>query len=219
MGKEKSLEQLKQEYLNDPVEFLRIEKQELDGVGGPPVQKVVLIDDNEIFVKLSTNLDYFKNKGLDMYEVLHGVIHSKVEDVVYISNRISFCFPNQMAQISLTPENDGICISKVVLNPNMEHKPGTGTSLMVLFYMWLINTLEDLPPMYLECMGHINWGQNLLSYPYSKQTKFFRKFGFRVIEYKKGNEKYDESPYGQMKFFPDKFDFELFAQDLMTKMG
>ena len=140
MEKEKRLEQLKQEYLNDPLEFLKEVREVLDGAGGPIVQKVVFVDDNEIFVKLTTNFDYFKNKGLDMYEVLHDVTHSKVDEVVYISNRVSFCFPNQMGQISFTPENDGICISKVILNPDMEQKPGTGTALMYLFYLFLINT-------------------------------------------------------------------------------
>jgi len=220
MGKEKSYEETKQEYLNDPVAFLKNEKEMMGtNIGGPPVQKVVLIDDNEIFLKLSRNLDYFKNKGFVMYETLLGPIHSKVEDVVYISNRISLGFPNQSAQISLTPENDGICISKVILNPNMKQKPGAGTGIMLLFYMFLINTLGELPPMYLECTGHVNWGDKLFSYPYSKQTRFFRKFGFRVIEFNKGNEKEDESNYCQMKFFLDKFDFEEVTKGLMTKVG
>jgi hypothetical protein len=218
--KEKSYEEIKQEYLKDPVAFLKNEKEMFnDSIGGPPVQKVVFIDDNEIFVKLSRNLDYFKDKGFVMYELLVGPIHSQVEEVVYISNRISLAFPKQSAQIALTPENDGICISKVILNPNMKQNLGAGTGIMLLFYMWLIKTLGDFPPMYLECAGNINWGDKIIHYPYSKQTKFFRKFGFRVIEFDKGDEKEGESNYCQMKFFPDKFDFEEVTKGLTTKMG
>jgi hypothetical protein len=205
-----TLKEVKEDYLKDPQSYIK----ECDDmiISGPPTKHVEFIEDNDIFTKLLSNVKWWEGED-KMHEIEVTVVHSKVEDTIYISNRISLVFINQSGQICLTPENDGVCISKVVLNPNLPHKKGLGTILMTLFYKWLLVTLDELPPMYVECMGHINWGKKLIEYPYSLQTRFFRKFGFRVIEYKQGDGK-GLSDYCQMKFFTEKFDIEKIYEQI-----
>ena len=197
------LEELKQEYLKDPVAHIKQHNEDAKEFNcGCAIKKVVFVEDNKIFTTLSNNLEWWSQFDMDECEV--DVINSQVEDEVYISNRIKLGFKNNIGVITLTPEKDGICISKVILNPYMGVKRGTGSVFMGQLYRWILDTLNDFPPMYLECMGRINWGNQMFEYPYSLQTKFFRKFGFRVVDFKKGNGK-NVNNYCQMKFFKEKY--------------
>ena len=67
----------------------------------------------------------------------------------------------------------------------------------------------------LECVGSIGFGENALQSSISQQTKFFRKFGFRVSKDRK--DKYGNLTYVQMMYDEDKFDPSIVMNELKDK--
>lgn len=80
-------------------------------------------------------------------------------------------------------QGDSIEISRVWVNP-MNHRNGIGSMLMNLLFE-LIQFSESEPSSYfLECTGAVGLGDNAQTIGIDIQSRFFRKFGFRV-DYRK----------------------------------
>jgi hypothetical protein len=62
---------------------------------------------------------------------------------------------------------------------------GMGTQLMNDFLKFVGALLGHVPLIYLECTGAVGWKETRVNYDISEQTRFFRKFGFRVKNGKK----------------------------------
>ena len=62
---------------------------------------------------------------------------------------------------------------------------GMGTQLMNDFLKFVGALLGHVPLIYLECTGAVGWKETRVNYDLSEQTRFFRKFGFRVKNGKK----------------------------------
>lgn len=86
------------------------------------------------------------------------------------------------SHIRISPHGDSIEISRVWVDPNL-HGKGIGTALVELIMngLWFLNDFKP-PKVMLEVTGFVGTGKNEQSIPISKQCKFFRKFGFRVVE-------------------------------------
>ncbi len=78
---------------------------------------------------------------------------------------------------------DGIEITRVLVGNGYTGK-NIGSYLMHTLFLFLIETLGYIPPIFLECTGKINYGDTIVENPIQNQTKFFRKFGFRVTNKK-----------------------------------
>ena len=74
---------------------------------------------------------------------------------------------------------NGIEISRIWVTHSNQGK-GLGSKLMELLFQFLEDVLGEIPPLYLECNGSIGFGEEKEFTSISKQTSFFRKFGFRV---------------------------------------
>ena len=77
------------------------------------------------------------------------------------------------------------------------------TMLMNLFLSLTLVSIERFPEIELECTGNLNVGSKVIMNPISSQTKFFRKFGFRVVK--------EESEYPE--YVKMKFDFSKFVEN------
>jgi hypothetical protein len=75
--------------------------------------------------------------------------------------------------------NDGIELGTILVS---ESGKGIGTYLMrVMFQILLLNNNNKLPSkIKLDCVGSLGSGLNRIESSISEQTRFFRKFGFRV---------------------------------------
>jgi hypothetical protein len=80
-------------------------------------------------------------------------------------------------------QNDGIELSRIWV-AEQNQRQGKGSFLMNLFFDFLKEVLGFIPTIFLECTGGVGVGQNALSMDISMQTKFFRKWGFRVNDKK-----------------------------------
>ena len=92
-------------------------------------------------------------------------------------NRIRIETP--VGHMCIAPHNNGLELTRIIVD---EQGKGNGTTLMKLFFYLIGQSgldLETLPIM-LECVGSVGAGSNYVKSNISVQTKFFRKFGFRV---------------------------------------
>lgn len=100
--------------------------------------------------------------------------------------------------LRVCPYKNGLEISKIMVNEKHRGK-GIGEYMMLGFFLMCITVDIDIlsTPLMLECTGQTGITKSDLQ----KQTKFFRKFGFRV-DHKVS--RYEDS-YVQMNLIPDKF--------------
>lgn len=93
-------------------------------------------------------------------------------------NRILIETP--FAHISINSYMNGLEISRIMVTD--QKGKGHGTFLMKLFFNILREAKLDLQtlPIMLECVGAVGGGSNYQQSDLASQTKFFRKFGFRV---------------------------------------
>ena len=84
--------------------------------------------------------------------------------------------------IGIVPHGKGLKISRLYIKPEHQGK-GMGTMLMDIFLTMLIEIGSDFN-IVLETTGFVGMGENELHTPISEQTRFFRKFGFRVVQSK-----------------------------------
>ena len=94
--------------------------------------------------------------------------------------------------------SEGIEITGILVDETHKGK-NIGSFLMNTLFIFLLETLGYIPPIFLECTGKINNGNDWIENPIQNQTKFFRKFGFRVTV-----SKYYPN-YVRMDHFQDKF--------------
>jgi hypothetical protein len=118
--------------------------------------------------------------------------------------------------VTICPFGDtGMEISSIVVNGQRGNGMG---SVMMLHMLSLISDpffVGGCNDIMLECVGSIGFGENALQSSISQQTKFFRKFGFRVSKDRK--DKYGNLNYVQMMYDEDKFDPSIVMNELKDK--
>ena len=139
------------------------------------------IENNSIFDKLVDNLSWFHdlpNFDASVYEV-----NSRVEKItgkwsVKVHNCITIKLPcNSYVRISSYGKKS-IELTNINVKGNL-HK-GMGTILMLTLFMFLKDTLGELPNIVLECTGNLIADGIEFNNTVQIQSRFFRKFGFRV---------------------------------------
>jgi hypothetical protein len=163
------------------------------------------VEANKVFTELQNNLSTFSE--------LTGTIpsYSSCDDIISLVEKngkfffydhptISLVLPNHgNSIIRIAPNGStGIEITRILVDEPHKGK-NIGSFLMNTLFLFLIETLGCIPPIFLECTGRINNGIEWIENPIQNQTKFFRKFGFRVTV-----SKYYPS-YVRMDHFQDKF--------------
>lgn len=216
--------ELKQSYSNNRLSFLQGIKSSFKKSGQAINPKVVYFevgDTNQCFTKICENQDkaielLCEGIGLpkDFIEIDCGVVRSNVDTILRIHPNIRIQFGN--SYMTLSPlGNDGIEISSIVVNGPRGN--GMGTVMMLSLLGMITDPFFniDLNNIMLECVGSIGFGENAQKSSISQQTKFFRKFGFRVSKDRK--DKYGVLNYVQMMYDETKFDMDLVYSELKDK--
>lgn len=216
--------ELKQSYSNNKLSFLKDIKSSFKESGQAINPKVVYFevgDTNQCFTKICENQDKAIellcegfNLPKDFIEITCGVVRSNVDTILRVHPNIRIEFGNSYMTISPLG-NDGIEIASIVVNG--ERGNGMGTVMMLSFLGMVTSPFFniDLNNIMLECVGSIGFGENALKSSISQQTKFFRKFGFRVSKDRK--DKYGNLNYVQMMYDETKFDMDLVYRELVNK--
>jgi hypothetical protein len=216
--------ELKKSYSNNKLSFLKDIKTSFKESGQAINPKVVYFevgDTNQCFTKICENQDkaielLCEGIGLpkDFIEIDCGVVRSNVDTILRVHPNIRIQFGN--SYMTLSPlGNDGIEISSIVVNGPRGN--GMGTVMMLSLLGMITDPFFniDLNNIMLECVGSIGFGENALQSSISQQTKFFRKFGFRVSKDRK--DKYGVLNYVQMMYDETKFDMDLVYSELKDK--
>lgn len=112
------------------------------------------------------------DKILTVVEMKNGV-------KLKVHNYLFFELPDG-SHLRISPfGSDQIEVSRIWVHPNHINQ-GLGSEMMNLLLEFIRDTLGFVPPLFLECTGSVGLGENNQESPISKQTAFFRKFGFRV---------------------------------------
>ena len=98
-------------------------------------------------------------------------------------NCITLILPDESIIRFSSYGQDGVELTRVWVKEE-NHKRGQGSYLMQIFFKFIEETIGFIPTIFLECTGEVGLGKNAISMNISDQTKFFRKFGFRVNERK-----------------------------------
>jgi hypothetical protein len=216
--------ELKQSYSNNKLSFLKDIKTSFKQSGQAINPKVVYFevgDTNPSFTKICENQDkaielLCEGIGLpkDFIEIDCGVVRGNVGDILRIHPTIRIQFGSSTMTIAPLG-NDGIEIASIVVNGPKGN--GMGTVMMLSFLGMITDPFFniDLNNIMLECVGSIGFGDQALKSSISQQTKFFRKFGFRVSKDKK--DKYGMLTYVQMMYDETKFDMDLVYNELKDK--
>ena len=180
-----SYENAYQSYLKNPKQFLGKLKGK-DNMGNPSNINIVKFEfqtDNEPYeafreVCLNLNNETLENYvSVDEQFIASTIAISRGKSIMRQHNRIRIETPG--GHICIAPHNDGLEVTRIIVD---EQGKGEGTILMKMFFYLIVEAgldLETLPIM-LECVGCVGGGSNYVESNISAQTKFFRKFGFRV---------------------------------------
>jgi hypothetical protein len=201
-----TLEQFKTDFEKDKIGF----KKKFERALKKKIDAVEIINNNADFDKLLTNIlafefiiNTYKNYQIkiESKEFLTFVERKKGSVLKYANTLTIFLDDGSHIRCSSFKE-DSIEISRVWVNP-MNHRNGIGSMLMNLLFE-LIQFSESEPSSYfLECTGAVGLGDNAQTIGIDVQTKFFRKFGFRV-DYRK-----EYPQYVTMVLKPDKLNKAL----------
>ena len=168
------------EFLKNKNKFIREMKKSYNDVG-LKVDTVDVIPNNDVYLTLS---NYIMNTKLDegiqneTYLINSRVqIHKKFN--VKIRNSVTIGLANGSHLRFCPYKNNGIEISRVYVKKANQNN-GDGTLLMNLFFNSILTSLKQFPVIILECTGQVGFGETLIINNIQNQTKFFRKFGFRV---------------------------------------
>jgi GNAT superfamily N-acetyltransferase len=163
------------------------------------------VESNEVFIALQNNVNALSE--------LTGSFpsHSFLEDAISAVGKngkfyekshpsIALSLPNHgNSEIKIAPNGtNGIEIYRIIVHESYQGK-NIGSFLMNTLFCFFIETLGFIPPVFLECTGDISFEDRMVENPIQNQTKFFRKFGFRVTV-----SKYYPY-YVRMDHFQDKF--------------
>ena len=199
-----SYEELKGNYLKNPKKFKELLNNKPD-FGFKKIGDINFVNSNENFDKLKNFC--FNNGFSDNIAFYENPIHSGVEGsdgkiLITIANSVTI-FHEDGSLLRFLPSNGGgLTISRLFVIPKNQSK-GYGTMLMNLFLTLTLVSIERFPEIELECTGLLNVGNKVIINPIASQTKFFRKFGFRVVK--------EESEYPE--YVKMKFDFSKFVEN------
>ncbi len=176
------------------------------------INKTEKIENNYVFDQLVQNLHWFDD--LPNLNVGVSEITSRVEKItgqwnVKIHNCITIQFPCKSYVRISSYGTKSIEITNINVKDSSRNQ-GTGSMLMTTLFMFLKQTLGEFPNIVLECTGNLSVDGLEFKFPIQNQTRFFRKFGFRVCD-QKG---YPE--YVQMKLDHSKFNLLQIAMQLYT---
>ena len=171
---------------------------------------------NQTFINICENSEKIKNElnklwvdisdGLIEFNIDCRVMTSVVNDVVRIHPQILLHYGN-CGFVTICPLGDNsIELSTIRVVPHLR-----GTSMGSIIMTQLLEVLEeyqseDFKTIMLECVGSLGSGDDREVSSISQQTKFFRRFGFRVVESK--NNRGGGLDYVKMNFFNDKVDYD-----------
>jgi hypothetical protein len=216
--------EMKESYSKNKSSFLNRIKKDFRDSGADIQPKSIYFevgDTNQTFTNICENQDKAIEllsdvMGLpkDFFEINCRVIRSNVDKILRVHPLIKIEFGN--SYITLCPFGDnGIELSSIVVNG--ERGNGMG-SVMMIHMLCLISDPffnSGCNDIMLECVGSIGFGENAQTSSISQQTKFFRKFGFRVSKDRK--DKYGNLSYVQMMYNEDKCDINLIMNELKSK--
>jgi hypothetical protein len=163
------------------------------------------VESNEVFNQLKNNLKVLedltieKHKCQITYEFVNSLVTQGKKTIVRQHPTISIGL-NQYKDslIRFAPcDNNGIEITRIIIGSSDRGK-NLGSFLMNTLFLFIYETLGYIPPIFLECTGGIYNGEEFIENSIQNQTKFFRKFGFRVT-----NKKFYPE-YVRMDYFQDK---------------
>ena len=218
--------EMKESYSKNKSSFLNRIKKDFRDSGTDIQPKSVYFevgDTNQCFINICENQDKAIEllsdvMGLpkDFFNINCRVIRSNVNTILRVHPMIKIEMGN--SYVTICPFGDtGIEISSIVVNG--EKGNGMG-SVMMIHALSLISDsffVGGCNDIMLECVGSIGFGENALQSSISQQTKFFRKFGFRVSKDRK--DKYGNLNYVQMMYNEDKCDIDLIMNELKSKAG
>jgi GNAT superfamily N-acetyltransferase len=182
-----TLEQVKIEFENDKSAFLK----KMECALKIKIDTVEIISNNGVFNNLLANNLTFElliNSLMDFQiriecKEFFTLVERKKGSVLKYANTLTIFLEDGSHIRCSSFQEDSIEISRVWVNP-MNHRNGIGSMLMNLLFE-LIQFSESEPSSYfLECTGAVGLGDNAQTIGIDIQTKFFRKFGFRV-DYRK----------------------------------
>jgi len=186
------------------------------------IDKLVFIQPNEAFQKLSDNLEkYSKQFTGSKFDFYDTNIRFKFNKVLKITRNIRIIIPQGMLAISI--KDDGIELENIAIYEEYRNQ-NWGTGLMYVFFDFLVETFGmNLPPIYLDCIGCATLGTEYIINDVSNQCKFFRKFGFRVTKYHKtgkenkivGNTIQRFSDHAEMKLDYHKWYSDFYSKNLV----
>jgi ribosomal protein S18 acetylase RimI-like enzyme len=148
--------------------------------------KTEVHEKNEIFKKLEENLSLIQTLSpslkIETYTTsIASTVTTEKVNIIRFHASITFElveFPNTLIRIASIGK-DGLEITRVCVAEQYQGKK-LGSYMMNTLFLYMIETLGYLPKIFLECVGSIQVGGCNYSNPIQQQTKFFRKFGFRV---------------------------------------
>jgi len=183
--------------------------------------KIEIHEKNEVFEKLENNLSLIETLSpslkMDTYTTpLASTVHTKHQSILRIHDSITFElieFPNTLIRIASVGK-DGIEITRVCVDENHQGKK-LGTYMMNTLFLFMFETLGYIPKIFLECIGSIKVGEETYTNPIQLQTKFFRKFGFRV-SVNKFYPDYVKMVFDESKFNSDNLHNEGIDLDLVA---
>lgn len=175
-------------------------------------------DTNDMFTYICENKEKLQKELAESFGFPEGflfidcsVSNNIVDTMLRIHPNIHFVFGNGAGYVTISPKGDtGIEIAQVKTDDKMRGK-GLGSIMMSVVMCVLTNHKNtnseyNLNEIMLECVGSIGMGDNRVDTTIKQQTKFFRKFGFRVTKDRKN--KYGECMYVQMHYDETKFDID-----------
>ena len=199
-----SFEELKEDYLKDPKVF-RDEIDDCYKKTGSKLGKINFINDNMTFNIIKENCSnerFYSEIEIENYPIVSGVEGNDGKMNVNIANSVTMFLKDGSHLRFLPSKNKGIVISRIYVRPENQSK-GNGSKLMNNLFSIIFESLKEFPEIELECTGTVGSGSNRIYSTISSQTRFFRKFGFRVVR--------EESEYPE--HVKMKFDFAKFVEN------
>jgi hypothetical protein len=147
------------------------------------------VEDNNYFIELLNKVDEFiavHNLSENLEKQLSGrsfqiisIVDLKKGSKAKFHNCITLALADESLIRFSSCGIDGLELTRILVKGENQKK-GQGTYLMKVFMKFIKDSIGFIPTIFLECTGEIGIDKNAQSMDISAQTKFFRKFGFRV---------------------------------------
>ena len=165
------------------LEFAENKKEYLRNIGEQMGMKIYdgeVVRRNSPYMNIEALIPLWRGKIPDVSFVvdeIHTLVETPKGYYLKIQPYISIHLPDN-SLIRFSPyKDDGLEISRI---QSAQMGSGSGSILMELFLGMVRVILGYVPLIWLECTGSVGIGQTYVNSGISEQTKFFRKFGFRV---------------------------------------